>query len=97
MARTALVSAPADFFEDAACRTADTSVFFPTSETEAGPAKAICAQCPVREQCLEYALEVRPSDGVWGGMTPIERHRAVRRRQKAARKQRERAARDAAA
>ena len=97
MARTAFVSAPTDFFDDAACRDADTSVFFPTSEADAGPAKAICAGCPVREQCLEFALEIRPSDGVWGGMTPIERHRAVRRRQKAARKERERANRTAAA
>jgi WhiB family redox-sensing transcriptional regulator len=97
MARSLSISTPADFFDDAACRTADTSVFFPVSESDAGPAKAICAQCPVREQCLEFALEVRPSDGVWGGMTPIERHRAVRRRQKAARKEKERANRTAAA
>ena len=64
-------------------------MFFPVSESEAGAAKAICATCPVREQCLEFALETRPGDGVWGGLTGQERHRLIRRRQKAARKQRE--------
>ena len=77
-----------DWFDDAACHEADTDVFFPVSESQSGPAKAICAVCPVREECLEYALETRPGDGVWGGLTPTERHRLIRRRQKAARKAR---------
>ena len=77
---------PTDFFEVAACRDADTSVFFPVSEADAEEAKAICALCPVREECREYALETRPPEGVWGGLTPTERHRLIRRRQKAARK-----------
>jgi WhiB family redox-sensing transcriptional regulator len=78
-----------DWFDDAACQEADTDVFFPVSESQAGEAKSICAMCPVREECLEYALETRPSDGVWGGLTATERHRLIRRRQKAARKARE--------
>ncbi len=83
-----LTQAETDFFDDAACRDVDTEVFFPASESQAGPAQAICAVCPVREECLEYALETRPGDGVWGGLTPTERHRLIRRRQKAARKAR---------
>ena len=83
---------PTDFFDDAACRDADTTVFFPASDNDAGPAKAICATCPVREECLEYALETRPADGIWGGLTAIERHRLIRRRQKAERKRRATAA-----
>ena len=77
---------------EAACRDADTAVFFPVSDNDAGPAREICANCPVAEQCLEWALEVRPSDGVFGGLTPIERHRLIRRRQKAERKSRKDAA-----
>jgi WhiB family redox-sensing transcriptional regulator len=84
-----------DFFEDAACQGADTSVFFPVSDTYAGEAKAICATCPVAEQCLEYAVATHQSDGVWGGMTALERHRLVRRRQRVARE--ERAASESAA
>src|SRR3954471_23127664 len=78
-----------EWFDDAACRDVDTDIFFPVSESQADAAKAICAVCPVREECLEYALETRPGDGVYGGLTPTERHRLIRRRQKAARKQRE--------
>jgi WhiB family transcriptional regulator, redox-sensing transcriptional regulator len=81
--------AQTDWFDDAACRDVGTDVFFPTSEAQAAEAKSICAVCPVREECLEHALETRPGDGVWGGLTPTERHRLIRRRQKAARKARE--------
>lgn len=84
--------APTDWFDDAACRDVPTDVFFPVSESQSDAAKAICAACPAREECLEYALEVRPGDGVWGGLTATERHRLIRRRQKAARKARERSA-----
>jgi len=83
-------SPSADFFDEAACKGTDTTVFFPVSETFAGGAKAICATCPVSEQCLEYAIQTRQPDGVWGGLTAVERHRLVRRRQKEAREQRDR-------
>lgn len=59
-----------DWFEDAACQDAPTDVFFPASESHSDVAKAVCAVCPVREECLEHALAIRPSDGVWGGLTP---------------------------
>jgi WhiB family transcriptional regulator, redox-sensing transcriptional regulator len=76
-----------DFFAAARCADADTSVFFPVSDSFAGEAKAICAECPVAEACLEYAIATRQTDGVWGGLTAVERHRVVRRRQKLAREQ----------
>jgi WhiB family redox-sensing transcriptional regulator len=85
-----IASPPADFLVDAACKGTDTAVFFPVSETFAGEAKTICAACPVAEQCLEYAIETHQPDGVWGGLTAVERHRLVRRRQKTAREQRDR-------
>jgi WhiB family redox-sensing transcriptional regulator len=96
MAGIALPGRNDEWQEHAACRGADTNVFFPAAETDAGPAKAICAGCPVAEQCLEYAIETRQPDGVFGGLTALERHRLIRRRQKAARKARATAA-DAAA
>jgi WhiB family redox-sensing transcriptional regulator len=67
-----------------ACRGVDPDIFYPPSDEEAGPAKAICAQCPVREACLEYALANRERDGVWGGATERERRRMVRQRRKSA-------------
>jgi WhiB family redox-sensing transcriptional regulator len=83
-------SPPDDFFEDSACKGADTSVFFPVSENGGSAAKAICAECPVAGQCLEYAIQTHQPDGIWGGLSAIERHRLVRRRQKTAREQRDR-------
>jgi WhiB family transcriptional regulator, redox-sensing transcriptional regulator len=72
--------------QHAACRDLDTNVFFPLSDDEAAPAKAVCATCPVREDCLEFALATRQSDGVWGGLTESERRRLRRRRQEGGRR-----------
>ncbi|AYL40084.1 MULTISPECIES: WhiB family transcriptional regulator [Streptomyces] len=68
----------------AACRTEDPDLFFPIGTS--GPAlmqteqaKAVCRRCPVREQCLEWALDTGQSVGVWGGTSETER-RALKRR-----------------
>jgi WhiB family redox-sensing transcriptional regulator len=63
-----------------ACRFSNTELFYPASDSDAGPAKAICATCPVQERCLEYALAVREPEGVWGGHTFVERRSILRRR-----------------
>ncbi len=75
-----------DWRRDAACRDLDTDIFFPVTDEEAGPAREICASCPVREQCLEFALATRQDDGVWGGLTETERRRLRRRRREATRR-----------
>jgi WhiB family redox-sensing transcriptional regulator len=68
----------------AACRDVDPSVFFPVGLTgpaiqQIADAKAICANCPVRLVCLQYALAHHQDDGVWGGYDEGER-RELRRR-----------------
>ncbi len=68
----------------AACKGIDPDIFFPVSEEDAEPAKAICAECPVREACLEHALAHREREGIWGGFTERERRRIVRQRRKTA-------------
>ena len=68
----------------AACRGIDPDIFFPVTDEEAEPAKAICNVCPVREACLEFALAAREREGVWGGATERERRRIVRQRRKTA-------------
>jgi WhiB family redox-sensing transcriptional regulator len=67
-----------------ACRGLDPDVFYPLSDEEAGEAKAICAACPVREPCLEFALDTREAEGIWGGTTARERRRLLRQRRKVA-------------
>ena len=42
-------------------------------------AKLICRSCPVKSECLEYAILNREY-GIWGGMTQRERRTEVRRR-----------------
>lgn len=46
-------------------------------------AKSICQSCPVRQECLDYALSEEIWHGIWGGLTERERH-AFRRRRRAA-------------
>jgi WhiB family transcriptional regulator, redox-sensing transcriptional regulator len=72
--------------DEAACKGLDTGIFFPASDSDAGPAKRVCAGCPVRDRCLEWALATRQEDGVWGGLTDTERRRLRRRRRDAARR-----------
>jgi len=67
----------------AACRNTDTNVFFPDKGESTGPAKRICAGCPVQAPCLEGALERDERFGVWGGLSERER-RKLKRRQRVA-------------
>ncbi|MBV8560432.1 MAG: WhiB family transcriptional regulator [Acidimicrobiia bacterium] len=67
-----------------ACRGLDPAIFYPASEEDAEESKAVCATCPVREPCLEWALANREHDGVWGGATERERRRMIRQRRKSA-------------
>ena len=64
---------------EAACRGLDPMIFHPSDEDPAFAAKAVCSECPVREACLDHAIVSREKDGVWGGLTAIERRRLVRR------------------
>lgn len=44
-------------------------------ELETERAVTICQGCPVRQQCLEWAVANQEPIGVWGGLTAAERHR----------------------
>jgi WhiB family redox-sensing transcriptional regulator len=82
MALTDLMWEPEEGWRtEAACSGADASLFFPAGEEEslAESAKRICAVCPVREECLQYALATNQSEGVWGGMSAGDRRRLRRR------------------
>lgn len=58
---------------DAACRGKDTAEFFPESWTPPH-IREICEACPVREECLDYALRYH-EHGIWGGTTAKDRRR----------------------
>lgn len=58
----------------AACRDADPDLFFPEFGESAGPAKRICAGCPVQAECLAFAVASGERFGVFGGLSERERH-----------------------
>jgi hypothetical protein len=77
--------------ELAACRGTDLEVFFPGRGETAGPARRVCAACPVRQPCLDYAITNRIAYGVWGGLTERERRALRSRWVRASRQDRDRA------
>jgi WhiB family redox-sensing transcriptional regulator len=73
-----------DWRHQAACLNEDPELFFPVGNTgpalmQIAEAKKVCRVCPVREACLQWALDAGQDHGVWGGMSEDER-RALRRR-----------------
>jgi WhiB family redox-sensing transcriptional regulator len=68
----------------AACRGLDPEIFFPAlDDADVEDAKAVCTACGVQQTCLEFALQVREKEGVWGGATEKERRRILRQRRRA--------------
>jgi WhiB family redox-sensing transcriptional regulator len=68
---------------NAACAEVDSDLFFPVGVTgpaipQIAAAKAVCARCDVRGDCLEFAVVTNQEYGVWGGTSEEER-RALRR------------------
>ena len=63
--------------DQGACRDADPSLFDPDPETKdaTDSARALCARCAVRLECLALALRTDDLDGIWGGLTAAERER----------------------
>ena len=67
-----------DWRANSACRDQDPELFFsigsgPAADYQDEHAKTVCRRCDVSDDCLQFALDQRIADGVWGGMTPAER------------------------
>jgi WhiB family redox-sensing transcriptional regulator len=71
----------------AKCR-GDNAVFFfapphferkDEKDAREGAARALCNACPVRQDCLDYAMEVQEPHGIWGGLNELERRRLRKR------------------
>ena len=76
----ALISDQWDWQFHGACRGLDAELFFnpdfergPSKRAREASAKAVCATCPVRKDCLDWALSVGEPYGIWGGTSPVER------------------------
>jgi len=75
------------FMNQGACNGTDPALFFPGRGESTTDAKAICARCPVRQECLDYALDHTERFGIWGGLSERERRRIRRQRHQAAARQ----------
>lgn len=76
--------------DQASCRATDPDLFFPVGTKGDAPdqiqaAKTVCASCPVRVACLQFALETNQEAGIWGGTSEDER-RELRNQWPAARR-----------
>jgi len=58
-----------------ACADLPTAMFFPGVGGDPRPAKAVCAGCPVADDCLRYALDNDETFGIWGGKSERQRRR----------------------
>ena len=66
------------------CADRPPALFFPSDGVGVEIAKKVCADCPVKDPCREYALAHRIDHGVWGGTSERERRRILRARRLAA-------------
>ncbi|MBI3429834.1 MAG: WhiB family transcriptional regulator [Actinobacteria bacterium] len=66
--------------QSGACRDLPSEMFFhpdgergPSRRNRENSAKAICASCPVIQQCRDHALAVQEPYGIWGGLSEDDR------------------------
>jgi WhiB family redox-sensing transcriptional regulator len=80
---------PEEIADNAACK-GKGKLFFPPHPYELNEAKrirhraakAICAECPVRDQCRDYAVKYHIRDGIYGGLTEKERVSFIRTKER---------------
>lgn len=70
-----------DWQAKSACKGAGARLMFPNNKAGVDSAVEVCARCPVRGDCLEYALALNLDHGVWGGESERSR-RKIRRQRK---------------
>lgn len=71
---------------DGACRGHNPAWWYPMQggATHAAKALRICATCPVKQECLDWAIAAGESHGIWGGLMEGERRHEARKREREA-------------
>lgn len=76
-----LLNTAGEVWQDRAlCAQVGFDIFFPEKGGSTHEAKQVCGSCPVRDECLEYALAENVSHGVWGGLSAPQREELRRQR-----------------
>ena len=70
--------------DDAVCSSTDPELFFPEKGGPTRSAKRVCLSCPVKNECLEYALDHNERFGIWGAHSERERRAINKARGEAA-------------
>ncbi|WP_420625178.1 WhiB family transcriptional regulator [Candidatus Poriferisodalis sp.] len=76
-------SLASDWVTRRSCADTDPNVFFPSDGAGVIAAQKVCAECPVKDPCREYALANNITHGVWGGTSERQRRRILRDRRRA--------------
>lgn len=71
--------------KDALCRNMPPNFFYPVGQSRAAEAQTeqaqrVCHECPVKDECLEYAVTNNERHGVWGGESEKSRMTIMRQR-----------------
>jgi WhiB family transcriptional regulator, redox-sensing transcriptional regulator len=79
----ALSNASYSWRSGALCRDTDPELFFPVGTTgqalvQIAMAKKVCGECPVANDCLDFALSTNQDSGIWGGTSEEERRKLRR-------------------
>jgi WhiB family redox-sensing transcriptional regulator len=78
MRRDHLIPEVPEWHKDAACSDYPAELWFPRQPEKAAAAIEVCAECPVKRECLDHALTNGIEHGTWGGLTPGGRRRLQR-------------------
>jgi WhiB family redox-sensing transcriptional regulator len=66
------------WYSQALCAQTDPDAFYPEKGGSTAEAKKICLRCPVKQKCLQWALDHDERFGIWGGLSDRERRRLAR-------------------
>ena len=59
-----------------------TYIWYPSRGNDWRIAKDICDVCPVKKECLQFALDTDEGEGIWGGTSERQRRRMRSERKK---------------
>lgn len=68
---------PPEWTKDALCAQIDPDFWFPEQGEPTKAPKRVCMVCPVRVECLEYSIDHKIPNGIWGGLSALERRRLI--------------------